>query len=381
MTGEDLPAMLDLLRRLVELDSPTADHAACAAVLDLLHAEFAELGAEVGRHAATGGSPVLVASWGAGPGRPLVLGHVDTVFGPGESARRPFTVDGGWARGPGVFDMKGGLVQLVFALRALRAGGVQPRLSVLLNADEEIGSPASESLIRAEAAGCRCALVLEPAGPGGALKSTRKGIAMYRIEVDGIAAHPGLDPGRGVNAITELAGHLLALESLASPAAGTTVNIGTVTGGTGRNVVPAAAAAEFEARFWTAAELRRVDTAVRAVLPDRGGAVVRVTGGVHRHPLERTEQVARLVELARSAARADGWDLSEQRVGGVSDGNITAALGVATLDGLGVEGSGAHSATEAVDVVALPRRVRLLASVLRQVMSEPSASAEVQERR
>jgi glutamate carboxypeptidase len=368
VTGDCLPAMLDLLRRLVNLDSPTADHAGCAAVLDVLHAEFAGLGAQVHRHAASNGSPVLVARWGAGPGRPLVLGHVDTVFGPGESATRPFAVDDGWARGPGVFDMKGGLAQLVFALRALREAGVPPRLTVLLNADEEIGSPHSEAFIRAEAAGCGCALVLEPSGPGGALKSARKGIAMYRIEVDGIAAHPGLDPERGVNAITELARHLLHLEALAAPAEGTTVNIGTVTGGTGRNVVPAAAAAEFEARFWTAAELRRVDTAVRALRPNRAGAALRLTGGVHRHLMERTEQVARLVEVATASAHTDGWELPEQRVGGVSDGNITAALGVPTLDGLGVEGFGAHSVDEVVDIATLPRRVRLLAAVLRKVM-------------
>lgn len=368
MTREDLPAMLDLLRRLVGLDSPTADHAGCGAVLDVLHAELAGLGAEVRRYAAANGSPVLAAHWGNGPGRPLVLGHVDTVFEPGECTRRPFTVEDGWARGPGAFDMKGGLVQLVFALRVLRDAGVPPRLTVLLNADQEIGSPHSEAFIRAEAAGCGCALVLEPSGPGGALKSARKGIAMYRIEVDGIAAHPGLDPERGVNAITELAGHLLHLEALAAPARGTTVNIGTVTGGTGRNVVPAAAAAELEARFWTAAELRRVDTAARAVRPNRAGAAVRLTGGVHRHPMERTEQVARLVELAMASAHAEGWELPEQRVGGVSDGNITAALGVPTLDGLGVEGSGAHSVDEVVDIAALPRRVRLLANILRNVM-------------
>jgi glutamate carboxypeptidase len=363
------------LRQLVELDSPTADHAACGAVLDVLAPKFAALGGTVVRHAAANGSPVLVTRWGDGDSGPLVLGHVDTVFGPGESTRRPFTVSGGLARGPGVFDMKGGLVQLLFALRELRRREVALRLTVLLNADEEIGSPHSEAFIRAEAQRASCALVLEPAGPGGAVKSARKGIAMYRIEVDGVAAHPGLDPDKGVNAITELAEHVLAVERLASVDAGTTVNIGTITGGTSRNVVAAAAAAEFEARFWTTAEAKRVDEMVGALRPRRAGAAVRVTGGIHRQPMERTADAARLVELARASARRDGWDLADVWVGGVSDGNITAAMGVPTLDGLGVEGSGAHSVDEFVNVDTMARRVRLLEHFLVAVMCDPALTS------
>jgi glutamate carboxypeptidase len=364
--------MVAELRRLVELDSPTADHAGCAAVLDLLGARFSALGAAVSRPTAANGSPVLVARWGAGSPGPLVLGHVDTVFGPGESIRRPFIVNAGLAHGPGAYDMKGGLVQLLFAIRELCSQEVALQLTVLLNADEEIGSPYSEAFIRAEAERASCALVLEPAGPGGAVKSARKGIAMYRIEVDGVAAHPGLDPGRGVNAITELAEHVLALEALASADAGTTVNVGTLTGGTSRNVVAAAASAEFEARFWTLAEARRVDEAVRTLRARRAGAKIRVTGGVHRHPMERTAEVARLVDLARAAGRRAGWELADIAVGGVSDGNITAAMGVPTLDGLGVEGSGAHSADEVVNLDTMARRVRLLEHVLAAVMSAPA---------
>jgi glutamate carboxypeptidase len=378
-TRTDLrPAMVAELRRLVELDSPTADHAACNAVLDLFDVEFNGLGAAVSRHTAAGGSPVLIARWGEGGG-PLVLGHVDTVFGPGESVRRPFTVAGGLARGPGVFDMKGGLVQLLFALRELRARDVSPRLTVLLNADEEIGSPGSEPFIRQEAERASCALVLEPAGPGGAIKSARKGIALYRMEVDGVAAHSGLDPEAGVNAITELAARLLEIEALAAPAVGTTVNIGTITGGTGSNVVPAAAAAEFEARFWTEPEARRVDQAIRSLRAGRERAALRLTGGVHRLPMERDERVATLVRLAQERARQDGWELAELAVGGVSDGNLTAAMGVPTLDGLGVEGAGAHSVDEVANVDTMPRRTGLLVHVLETVMSNDAQSRDSDE--
>jgi glutamate carboxypeptidase len=365
------PEMVDLLRRLVEVDSPTADPAGCAAVQQILGAELAALGATVQRGVAADRRPVLLARWDAGRPGALLLGHVDTVFGAGETARRPFSVTGRYARGPGVFDMKAGLVQLVYALRGLVGRGIRPAVTVLLNADEEIGSPGSEPLIQAEAARAACALVLEPAGPGGAVKSARKGIAMYRLDVGGVAAHPGLDPEKGVNAITELAGRLLDIEALAAADAGTTVNIGVVGGGTGRNVVPASATAEFEVRFWTLAEGRRMDTALRRLRPQRERASLRLDGGVHRQPLERTEQVARLVAIARHHAEQDGWELAETRVGGVSDGNITAALGVPTLDGLGAEGWGAHTADEVADLAAMPRRARWLERLIEDA-TEPA---------
>ncbi|MEN3357013.1 MAG: glutamate carboxypeptidase [Mycobacteriales bacterium] len=355
--------MIELLRRLVEVDSPTGDPAACGLVHDVLAPQFAALGGAVERVVAADRRPVLLARWGAGPG-PLLLGHVDTVFGPDETSRRPFAVAGRHARGPGVFDMKAGLVQLVFGLRELAAGGGIPALTVLLNADEEIGSPGSEPLIRAAAGRASCALVLEGAGPQGAVKSARKGIGLYRVEVDGVAAHSGLDPEKGVNAITELAGQLLDIEGLAASEAGTTVNVGVVAGGTGRNVVPAGAGADFETRFWTLAEGRRVDAALRRLRPRRERGAVRLSGGVHRQPMERTAQVARLVAAARRCAAADGWQVGEMRVGGVSDGNITAALGLPTLDGLGAEGWGAHTADEVADVAAMPRRARWLAGLV-----------------
>jgi glutamate carboxypeptidase len=295
----------------------------------------------------------------------LVLGHVDTVFPLGEIARRPFTVySGGTAQGPGAFDMKAGLVQLVEALRQLTATMPAPELTVLLNADEELGSPGSEPFLVAEARRSGCAIVLEPAGPGGAMKTARKGIGMYDIEVTGVAAHPGLDFDNGVNAITELGAQLAELASYSGMDDGTTVNIGTVRGGTGRNVVAAHAVAEVETRFWTTPAGERVDAAVRARTPRHPGAQVAVTGGVHRGPMARSASATKLVEIARAAAAADGWQVGEMAVGGVSDGNVVAALGLPTMDGLGAEGAGAHGPAEYVVVDSMPRRARWLAAIL-----------------
>ena len=358
-----LDEIADLLARLVGLDSPSSDFVACRRAMGLVATALEDAGGAIEWLTGRDRSPVLRASWGKQARPVLLLGHVDTVWPSGEAARRPMTLAGGVARGPGVLDMKAGLVQMVHAIRLL-AGTAMPDLTVLLNADEELGSPESEKLIAAEAARSRCALVLEPSGPGGAVKSARKGIGLYRIELEGRAAHPGVDPEHGVSAVLEIAEQALALDRLVDLAAGTTVNVGTISGGTRCNVVAGAARAEFESRFWTEAEGRRVDEAARALRPRRPEARMRLFGGVHRQPLERTPAVVSLVELARRAAGEDGWDLTESASGGVSDGNVTAALGVPTLDGMGAVGSGAHSLDEAVDVDSIPVRAAWLARTI-----------------
>jgi glutamate carboxypeptidase len=283
------------------------------------------------------------------------------VWPTGTLASRPFTVDGDIARGPGAFDMKSGLVQIVTALASLD----DPDVTVLLNADEELGSPGSQDVILREANRSRCALVLEPSGPGGALKTRRKGIGMYSLTVSGRAAHPGLDFAAGVNAVVELAHQVTAVAGLTSGE--TTVNVGTCTGGSGRNVVPDEATALFESRFWTASEGARVDRAVRALRPADPRASVGVSGGVHRVPMERTDAVADLLSLADACA---DWDVTEMAVGGVSDGNITAAAGVPTVDGLGAAGGGAHSVDEHVVLSDIPRRAAWLARLLHRLEGE-----------
>ncbi|HEY0166447.1 MAG TPA: M20 family metallopeptidase [Jatrophihabitans sp.] len=363
--------MIELLERLVSIESPSDHSAGCLHVQEVLGSEFAALGARVEQHTAADGRPVLIARWGPQQRPVLVIGHVDTVFPLGELARRPFTVRDGCAYGPGVFDMKAGLVQLVHALRQLVSSVPQPDLTVLLNADEELGSPGSEPFLTAEAGRAGCALVLEPSGPGGAMKTSRKGIGMYEVKVTGVSAHPGLDFAKGVNAIVELAAQLGELAELTGLDHGTTVNIGTIHGGTSPNVVAEHAVAAVESRFWTVEAGKRVDEAIRARSPRQPDAQIAITGGIHRQPMARSVATAQMVELARACAAAEGWQVGEMSVGGVSDANLLAALGLATLDGVGAEGAGAHGPAEFVLIDAMPRRARWLARLLSRLV-DPS---------
>jgi glutamate carboxypeptidase len=349
---------MSLLQRLVELESPSDDHFGCLAVQDALGDLLSSAGGRIERSTGSSGTPVMVARFGAQRSPVLLLGHVDTVWQRGTLQERPYTVQDGVARGPGVYDMKAGLVQIVSALSVLDS----PDVTVLLNADEELGSPGSQDAIMTEAARSRCAFVLEPCGPGGALKTRRKGIGMYTLEVGGRATHPGLDFAGGVNAVVELAHQVAALAGLSDGE--TTVNVGRIEGGTGRNVVPARATALFETRFWTAAEGERVDRAIRALRCADQRSSLQVGGGVHKAPMERTEAVADLVELAADCA---DWELTEMAVGGVSDGNVTAAAGVPTIDGLGADGGGAHAVDEHVVLADIPRRATWLAEMLHRL--------------
>ncbi len=350
-----------LLKRLVEWETPSVDHRACGGLQEVLAAELIRLGAVVDGTLGRNGSPVLIARF-AGIGRPvLVLGHVDTVFPVGTVARRPFTVRGSVATGPGVLDMKAGLVQLLLALRELLAEPDAPALTVVLNADEELGSPDSAPIILREAARCRCALVLEPSGPGGALKTRRKGIGLYRFEVTGAAAHPGLDFASGVSATVELSHQVVAASALTD--GGSTVNVGVIGGGSGRNVVAARAFAELETRFWSIEDGERLDRRLRTLTAVDPRAEVTVTGGIHRVPLSRASSGG-LADLAMRCARSQGWELGEVAVGGVSDGNLTAAAGLSTVDGLGAVGGGAHGDDEYVLLDELPVRAALLSGLL-----------------
>lgn len=360
MLPRDLHEPTALLKRLVELETPSHDHDACATLQEIVGAELIRLGAVVEGVRGRRGSPVLIARF-AGTGRPLLLlGHVDTVFPHGTLARRPFAVRGSVATGPGVLDMKAGLVQLILALRQIGADAEAPALTVVLNADEELGSPDSEPIIVREAARCRCALVLEPSGPGGALKTRRKGIGFYRVEVTGMAAHPGLDFHAGVSAIVELGHQVISAAGLTDEAGDSTVNVGVVGGGTGRNVVAAQAFADVETRFWTFDDGERLDRELHELEPVDPRASLAVTGGIHRLPLERTPESIVLAELAAECARQDGWELAETAAGGVSDGNLTAAAGLPTLDGLGAVGGGAHGTDEYVWLDQLPKRAAWL---------------------
>src|SRR5579875_3479471 len=282
----------------------------------------------------TDGSRHLRVAWGRGGDPPtLLLGHYDTVWPAGTLARMPFHIDGNRAYGPGSFDMKAGIVQGFWALRALRETNNDPPVVFLLTSDEETGSHGSRSLIEREAAAAERVFVLEPSHQG-ALKTARKGVGQYRITITGRASHAGLAPQDGISAIDELAHLILRLHALSDAGTGSTVNVGVVSGGTRSNVVAAEATADVDVRFFTQSDADRLPEAIESLPPTNQGITLRIAGGINRPPLERTAASGALFEQARAAAARLGFDLAEVAVGGASDGNFCSALGVPVLDGL-----------------------------------------------
>lgn len=329
---------------------------------------FAEAGGEAEVIEGPNGNLLRVRLGGGGPGQILVVGHTDTVWPLGTLARKPFKVEDGIAYGPGVYDMKAGIIMLLFALRALHETKIKPSrpVTILLTADEEVGSKTSRPLIEQEARQAACTLVLEPALENGALKTTRKGTGRYVLKVEGRAAHAGVEPEKGINALVEIAHHVLAINALNDYGRGTTLNVGVLQGGTRPNVVPALAEAQIDFRVSTLAEADRIQTALDNLRPVLPGARLVVEGGLNRPPFERTPAIAALFRHAAELARTiqTGEELQEGATGGGSDGNFTAALGIPTLDGLGAIGKGAHAEHEQVVVAALPRRAHLIAGLL-----------------
>jgi glutamate carboxypeptidase len=360
---ERTPQMVDALRPLVEAESPTADPTACAAcagVADELASML--LGTRAERCEVEGRVHLR---WRFGRAdRVLLIGHLDTVWPLGTVAGWPFRADGETATGPGVFDMKAGIVQLFFALAALETlDGVV----VLLTSDEEIGAPTSEALIRETATRVGAALVLEPSARG-ALKTERKGVSIYRLDVRGRAAHAGLDPEHGVNAAVELARQLLAVADLADDGRGTNVTPGLVAAGTAVNTVPAHATAQIDVRTRTLEEADRIEAAFAALRPVAAGATLAVERVRAVPPLERAASAA-LFSRAQELARRIGLPpLTEAAVGGGSDGNLIAELGVPTLDGLGAVGDHAHAEGEFVRIGAMAERAALVAALVEDLL-------------
>ena len=361
-------AMIDDLAAYVGRETQSTDRALLDAGLSWLD-EW--LRARLGEPAAvrvTGGGPygdVHVYDYpGSGTAPVLLLCHYDTVWPAGTLDEWPFTVEGDHATGPGVFDMKAGLVQAVWAVRALEAAGLpRPPVRLVLNGDEEIGSPASRPVIEAEAAGTRAALVFEAAADG-AIKTARKGVGIYRVGATGVEAHAGLDPGKGASAVDEIARVVLALHGLTDPAAGTTVNVGVISGGSRGNVVAGSASGEVDVRVSSAAEARRIEAALAALTATDPRATVTVEGGWNRPVMERTPGIASLFALAQGVAADMGLALRECAVGGASDGNFVAAMGLPVLDGFGATGDGAHARHEHVSVDGMLERTALAAGVL-----------------
>jgi glutamate carboxypeptidase len=306
----------------------------------------------------------------AGAGDPvLLLCHYDTVWPLGTLADWPFTVDGDRATGPGIFDMKSGLVHAVWALRALDAAGLpRPAVRLVLNGDEEIGSPASRPVIEEAAAGTRATLVFE-ASADGAVKTARKGVGLFKVHTTGVEAHAGLDPAKGASAIDELARAVLALHALSAPDAGTTVNVGVLSGGTRSNVIAGTASGEIDVRVSSAAEASRITAGLAALSAHDPRATIRVEGGWNRPVMERSPAIAELYGVARDLAAELGVTLRECSVGGASDGNFVAALGHPVLDGFGAVGDGAHARHEHISVEGMLERTALAAAVLHRLGS------------
>jgi glutamate carboxypeptidase len=378
------PAMLRLLKRFVQCESPTDSKSALDHFGRVVTAEWRKRQARVEFLTRKGAGNHLRITWPASARRTgsgihagtnanreyskqiLVLGHMDTVYGLGTIRNMPFRLRRGRAFGPGAFDMKGGLVIALFASEALARADWMPRRKIvfLWTSDEETGSKTSREIIEREARRSAAVLVLEPAGgPDGQLKTRRKATGTAEIVITGRAAHAGLDPGAGVNAVHELALQVARLLRLNDVRRGITVNPTIAEGGTRSNVIPAEARLTIDLRAETLADMRRIERKLKALRPILRGASVAVKGGFSRPPLERRASAA-LFSQASKFANQLGFSLGECLAGGGSDGNFTAALGVPTLDGLGAVGDGAHSTDEHVIVSALPERAALLAALL-----------------
>jgi glutamate carboxypeptidase len=365
--------MVDVLAELVTIESGSDDPAGLAAMAGRLEGLFAEFGTVTRHPLGPEGAPHLSltvpgAESDAAP--VVVLGHYDTVWSRGTIATMPLRIDDGVLAGPGSFDMKSGLVLLLFALRGLREFGRVPRrpVRILLSCDEEISSRTSRELIESAATDAAAAFVLESPLPGGALKTARKGIATYRLTVEGRAAHAGIEPDKGASAIVELAHQVHVLHGLSDRDRGSTVNVGVVRGGSRPNVVAAHAEAEIDVRVATASEASRVEQAMFGLVPTVQGTSVTVQVEASRPPMESTPASRELFARARAVAASMGVaDLGEGSTGGASDANLVAAMGVPTLDGLGPEGGGAHADHEHVLIESMPRRAALIAGLLAEV--------------
>jgi glutamate carboxypeptidase len=354
-----------LIRRLVELESPSNNKAAADRCSEFIAGEFERRGGKVRIHRRPNSGDQIEARF-EGSGRPvMLLGHYDTVWDVGTLAQMPWREQNGRLAGPGVFDMKSGIAMMMFVLSGLKERrGQWPRpIIVSLNADEEVGSEGSRQTTETLAKEAEAVLVLEPA-QGTAVKTARKGVGDYTLKVSGVAAHAGLDFEKGHSAILELARQIEHIAGFTDLERGLTVSVGMIRGGTRTNVVAAEAIAEVDVRIAQLADGDAIDRKFRALSPVNPHCRLEVTGGINRPPLERTAGVAALFGKARSVAAELGFELGEAAVGGGSDGNFTGALGVPTLDGLGAVGEGAHAANESVLVEWLPRRAALIAGLL-----------------
>ncbi len=360
--------MIDFLAELVKIETPTDDLASFVRIQSLLQEMLEELAYEVihipGQQ--TGGHLLAREIGGRDKPHQLLIGHCDTVWPPNTLETMPLVIEGNIMRGPGVYDMKAGLVQMLWALKTIRILGVKTAVSpvVFINSDEEIGSPESRITILELAQQVDRAFVIEPAmGSEGKLKTARKGVGRFHINITGKAAHAGLDPENGVSAILALSHIIQTLFALNEPDKDITVNVGVVKGGVLSNVVAPESEAWVDVRALTAADAERVEAAIQQLQPPMPGIQIEVTGGFNRPPMERTSGTEKLWQMAVEIGQSLGIELAEGMAGGGSDGNLT-SLYTPTLDGLGAVGDGAHAPHEFIYIDKLVERTALLVNLL-----------------
>lgn len=366
---ERLDEMVAIISELVEIESPSDDKAAVDRISEIIAAKFTEIGGMARFHLAREfGNHLQVDFAGDRPGKPvLLLGHYDTVYPMGALTKMPCSIAGDKLTGPGVLDMKSGIGLMLHALSALKHwhGGLPRPVTVLLVSDEEVGSDSSRVITESLAKKASAVLVLEPSyGPAGAVKTARKGVAEYQVKVTGKASHAGLDFQKGVNAIVELARQIEKVSGFTDLKKGLTVNVGIVSGGSRTNVVPPEATAHVDVRIARMKDAAGIERKMRSLRPFNRKCKVEVSGGLNRPPMERTSGVAALYTKAVEIANGLRWKLGEAAVGGGSDGNFTAGMGIPTLDGLGGVGDGAHAVHEHIVISELPRRATLVAGLI-----------------
>ena len=366
-----LPDTVALLKQLVALESPSSDKAAVDACSTFVAGRLREYGAAVEFIPQTTAGNHLLASWpgsSTGDGQFLALFHLDTVWPVGTLERMPIHEEAGRLYGPGVYDMKASTAIALTALRVLRESGRSPRrpIRLLFTSDEEVGSRTSRDPIETEARKSAVVLVMEPALPGGQLKTFRKGVGEFTLVAHGRSAHAGADHQKGINAIEEPAPQTLRLQHMTDYALGTTLNVGLIKGGSASNVVPERAEMGVDFRVSKASEAERIVAAIMALQPVLPGAHLEISGGLNRPPMERTPTMIATFEQVQRLGASIGLALEEGSTGGGSDGNFTSALGVPTLDGLGALGDGGHALHEHVIIDSLADRAALLATIWTQ---------------
>jgi len=364
-----LDQLVQTIREFVEVESPSDNKVAADRMGALLAEKFVALGGRAHLHPAeVNGDHLQIDFPGSNSSKPvLLLGHFDTVYSVGTIPTMPCREENGRLYGPGVLDMKAGIALMLSAIEALQAWhGQLPRpVTIFLVSDEEIGSYSSRAITERLAANSAVVLVLEPAaGSRGAVKTARKGVGEYTLTVKGIAAHAGLDPGKGHSAILELARQIGVISKLNDLKSGVSVNPGLIRGGTRTNVVAAEAVVEIDVRITSKKQAAGLDRKLRELKPFDRHCKLSIDGGINRFPMERNAGVVALYRNAQEIAGRVGWKIEEAAVGGGSDGNFTAAMGIPTLDGLGAVGEGAHAIHEHIIISELPRRALLLAGLI-----------------